>query len=65
MVYLCQRSGYFSSNELKGIRIIAIENQKVWESKTTCPKGIFTKEEFLETVKVVIGRGREGEDEVA
>jgi hypothetical protein len=25
----------------------------VEESKTTCPKGIFTEDEFLETVKAV------------
>jgi uncharacterized protein YqgQ len=53
VVYSCQRSGYFRSNELKGIRIIAIENQKVEVGKITCPKGILTKEEFLETVRVV------------
>ena len=53
MVYSCQRSGYFRSNESKGIRIIAIENQKEGESKPTCPKGVFTKEEFLEMVKGV------------
>ena len=53
MVYSCQRSGYFRLNELKGINIIAIENQKVEESKTTCRKGVFTKEEFLEMVKAV------------
>jgi len=53
VVYSCQRSGYFRLNELKGIRIIAIENQKVRESKPTCPKGVFTKEEFLEMVKAV------------
>ena len=32
---------------------MAIENQKVGESKTICPKGIFTKDEFLEMVKAV------------
>ena len=32
---------------------IAIASRKVEESKTTCPKGIFTKEEFLEMVRVV------------
>lgn len=53
MVYSCQRSGYFRLNELKGINIIAIENQKVEVGKTTCPKGIFTKDEFLEMVKAV------------
>jgi hypothetical protein len=53
VVYSCQRSGYLRLNELKGIKIIAIENQKVWESKTTCPKGIFTEDEFLKIVKVV------------
>ena len=35
------------------MKIIAVANQKVGESKTTCSKGIFTKEEFLETVRVV------------
>ena len=53
MVYSCQRSGYFRLNELKGINIIAIENQMVEESKTTCRKGVFTKDEFLEMVKAV------------
>ena len=33
--------------------MIAIENQKVEESKTTCRKNVFTEDEFLETVKVV------------
>ena len=33
--------------------MIGIENQKVEVGKTTCPKGIFTEDEFLETVKVV------------
>ena len=33
--------------------MIVIENQKVEESKTTCPKGIFTEDEFLKIVKVV------------
>jgi hypothetical protein len=32
---------------------IAIASQKVEESKTTCPKGIFTEDEFLKMVKVV------------
>ena len=57
MVYSCQRSGYLRLNELKEIKIIAIENQKEGESKPTCPKGVFTKEEFLEMLKVV-GRER-------
>ena len=35
------------------MKTIAIANQKVRESETTCPKGLFTKEEFLEMVKVV------------
>ena len=35
------------------MRIIAIENRKAGESKTTCPKGIFTEDEFLEMVKAV------------
>lgn len=39
---------------------MAIENQKVQESKTTCPKGIFTEEEFMKIVKVV-GSGDEEE----
>ena len=33
--------------------MIAIANQKVEVGKTTCSKGIFTKEEFLEMVKEV------------
>jgi hypothetical protein len=53
VVYSCQRSGYFRLNELKGIRIMAIENQKVRESKTICPKGVFTEDEFLKMVKAV------------
>jgi hypothetical protein len=32
---------------------MTIENQKVQESKTTCPKGVFTEEEFLKMVRVV------------
>ena len=32
---------------------IAIASRKVEESKTTCPKGIFTGDEFLKMVKVV------------
>ena len=35
------------------MKTIAVANQKVEESKTTCPKGIFTKDEFLEMVKAV------------
>ena len=35
------------------MKIIAIENQKAQESKTTCPKGIFTEDEFLKVVRVV------------
>ena len=53
MVYSCQRSGYFRLNELKKMKTIPIANQKGEVGKTTCPKGIFTKEEFLETVRVV------------
>jgi len=30
---------------------IAIASRKVRESKTTCSKGIFTEDEFLEMVK--------------
>ena len=33
--------------------MIAIENQKVRESKTTCPKGVFSEDEFLKMVKAV------------
>ena len=32
---------------------IAIASRKVEENKTTCPKGIFTKEDFLVMGKVV------------
>ena len=32
---------------------IAIASRKVEESKTTCPKGVFTEDEFLKMVKVV------------
>ena len=32
---------------------MAIENQKVRESKTICPKGVFTEDEFLKMVKAV------------
>jgi hypothetical protein len=32
---------------------IAIASRKVEESKTTCPKGIFTEDEFLKMVKAV------------
>jgi hypothetical protein len=32
---------------------MTIEDQKVQESKTTCPKGVFTEEEFLKMVRVV------------
>ena len=35
------------------MKTIAIASRKVEESKIACPKGIFTKEEFLEMVKVV------------
>jgi hypothetical protein len=35
------------------MKIIAIASRKVRESKTTCSKGIFNKEEFLEMVRVV------------
>ena len=35
------------------MKTIAVANRKVEESKITCPKGIFTKEEFLEMVKAV------------
>ena len=35
------------------MKTIPIANQKGEVGKTTCPKGIFTKEEFLETVRVV------------
>jgi hypothetical protein len=35
------------------MKTIPIANRKVEESKTTCPKGIFTKDEFLEMVKAV------------
>jgi len=31
---------------------IVIAGRKVEESKTTCPKGIFTEDEFLEMVRV-------------
>jgi hypothetical protein len=33
------------------MKTIAVANRKVEESKITCPKGIFTKEEFLKMVK--------------
>jgi hypothetical protein len=33
--------------------MIAIENQKVRESKTTFLKGVFTEDEFLKMVKAV------------
>ena len=61
MVYSCQRSVYFRLNELKGIKIMTIENQKVEESKTTFPKGIFTEDEFLKIVKVVSSMNLEGD----
>jgi len=35
------------------MKIIPVTNQKGRKSKTTCPKGIFTKDEFLEMVKAV------------
>ena len=37
--------------------MIAIENQKVSKSKTTCPKGVFTEGEFLKIVGVVDREG--------
>jgi len=53
VVYSCQQSGYFRLNELKKMKTIPIANQKGEVGKTTCPKGIFTEDEFLEMVKVV------------
>jgi uncharacterized protein YqgQ len=35
------------------MKTIPIANQKGEVGKITCPKGILTKEEFLETVRVV------------
>ena len=35
------------------MKTIPIANQKGEESKITCPKGIFTKDEFLDMVKLV------------
>ena len=35
------------------MKIIAVTNQKVRESKTTCPKGVFTEGEFLKIVGMV------------
>ena len=38
---------------------IAIASRKVEESKTTCPKGIVTEDEFLKMVKGVDRESRE------
>ena len=38
----------------------AIASRKVEESKTTCPKGIFTEEKFLEMVGAVDLEGKAG-----
>jgi hypothetical protein len=35
------------------MKTIAIAKRKVDESKISCPKGIFTEDEFLKMVKVV------------
>ena len=35
------------------MKTIAVANQKGEVGKTTCPKGIFTEDEFLKMVKVV------------
>ena len=35
------------------MKTIPIANQKGEVGKTTCPKGIFTKDEFLDMVKLV------------
>jgi hypothetical protein len=37
----------------------SIASRKVEESKTTCPKGIFTEDEFLKMVKVVDRESKE------
>jgi hypothetical protein len=39
---------------------IAIASRKVEENKATCPKNIFTKEEFLEMVKMVDRERKKG-----